>query len=52
MSFKITLTNRMHDGELDCRVVDTEEEINSAVQDIALNCVFSSGDRIVIDESE
>lgn len=39
MSYKITLRGS-HGGELDCRTVDTEQETNAAVQDIALNCTF------------
>lgn len=51
MTIKITLRGS-HGGELDCRTVDTIEEANGAVQDIALNCVLAEGDMIVIEEIE
>lgn len=47
---KITLNGR--GGELDCRVVHGEDDINSAVKDIALNCVLAIGDTITIEEIE
>lgn len=50
MTYKITLSGQ--GGELDCRTVDTEDEICGAVQDIALNCVLASGDTITISETE
>lgn len=50
MSYKITLNGQ--GGELDCRVVETENEICGAVQDIALNCLLAAGDTITIDEVE
>ena len=45
-------------GELDCRVVDFADgvdpfedgQVNDAVKDIALNCNFSVGDAITIEE--
>lgn len=57
---KIRITLRGAGGELDCRVVEVEDGIdpfengavNDAVKDIALNCVFSVGDVITIDEIE
>jgi hypothetical protein len=49
MAYKITLNGQ--GGELDCRTVETEEEIAGAVQDIALNCVLAAGDTITIDET-
>ena len=48
--FKITLNGQ--GGELDCRTVETEDEIAAAVQDIALNCVLAPDDTIVISEIE
>ena len=50
MSYKVTLNGQ--GGELDCRVVETEDEICGAVQDIALNCILAPGDTIVIEETE
>lgn len=49
MSYKVTLLGS-HGGELDCRTVDTVEETNDAVKDIAMNCIFSDGDVIQIEE--
>jgi hypothetical protein len=54
---KITLRGS-HGGELDCRTVEIEDgvdpfeggQVNDAVKDIALNCIFSAGDVIVIEE--
>lgn len=48
--FKITLEGR--GGELDCRTVQTEEEIAGAVQDIVLNCTLAPGDVIRIVDTE
>ena len=50
MAYKITLNGM--GGELDCRTVDTEDEICGAVQDIALNCILAAGDTITIEEIE
>jgi hypothetical protein len=54
---KVTLRGS-HGGELDCRVVEDQDgvdlfengQVNDAVKDIALNCIFSAGDVIVIEE--
>ena len=50
---RITLRGIMG-SELDCRVVDvtdkTLSQINQAVVDIALNCIFACGDTITIEE--
>ena len=55
----IRITLRGQGGELDCRVVDEQDgvdvfdqwgPVNEAVKDIALNCVFSVGDVITIEE--
>lgn len=51
MSYKITLDGSQG-CELDCRIVETEDEICGAVQDIALNCILAAGDTIVISEIE
>lgn len=48
MAYKITLNGQ--GGELDCRTVETEDEIADAVKDIALNCIFAVGDTITINE--
>lgn len=53
---KITLCGR--GGELDCRVVKHADgvdpfengQVNDAVKDIALNCIFSVGDTLTIEE--
>jgi hypothetical protein len=54
MAIRITL--RGLGGELDCRVIEdddvTDQAISDAVKDIALNCVFSVGDVITIEEIE
>lgn len=50
MAYKITLNGQ--GGELDCRTVDTEDEICGAVQDIALNCILAPGDTITITDTE
>lgn len=55
---KIRITLRGQGGELDCRVVEHPDdvdpfdtgEVNQAVQDIAINCIFSVGDVITIEE--
>jgi len=58
---KIKITLRGAGGELDCRVVTYSEAhgddvfdqfgpVNDAVKDIALNCIFSVGDTITIEE--
>jgi hypothetical protein len=47
---KITLNGR--GGELDCRVVENEDEIQDAVKDIVLNCILAIGDTITIEEIE
>ena len=55
---KIRVTLRSQGGELDCRVIESEDGIdpfengmvNDAVKDIALNCIFSVGDTITIEE--
>jgi hypothetical protein len=39
-------------GELDCRTVGTEEEVNSAVIDIVLNAILAEGDTITISRIE
>lgn len=55
---KITLRGS-HGGELDCRTVEEQDgvdifdqwgPVNESVKDIALNCVFSAGDVITIEE--
>jgi hypothetical protein len=54
----IRITLRGQGGELDCRVVECENGIdpfetnavNDAVKDMALNCIFSVGDVITIEE--
>ena len=54
----IRITLRGQGGELDCRTVDYQDgvdpfengQVNDAVKDIALNCVFSVGDTIAIEE--
>jgi hypothetical protein len=55
---KVTLRGQ-HGGELDCRIVEIEDgvdpfdqwgPVNAAVKDIALNCIFSVGDTITIEE--
>lgn len=48
--FTIALLNSQG-CELDCRTVNSEEEFNDAVKDIALNCVLNVGDKIVIFEN-
>ena len=55
---KIRVTLMGMGGELDCRVVEAEDgvdlfengSVNDAVKDIALNCIFSVGDTIKIEE--
>ena len=55
----IRITLRGTGGELDCRVVEFEDgvdpfengQVNDAVKDIALNCIFSVGDTITIEEA-
>ena len=57
---KIRITLNGRGGELDCRVVETVDgvdpfdngSVNDAVKDIALNCVFSAGDTITIEEMD
>jgi len=54
----IRITLRGLGGELDCRVVECEDGVdpfenglvNDAVKDMALNCIFSAGDVIEIEE--
>ena len=54
----IRVTLRGQGGVLDCRVVEYEEgvdpfengQVNDAVKDITLNCIFSVGDTITIEE--
>ena len=54
----IRVTLRSQGGELDCRVVEFEDgvdpfedgSVNDAIKDIALNCIFSAGDVITIEE--
>lgn len=49
MSYKITLENSA--GELDVRVVETEEEIRAAVLDIAAGVNdYHDGDKIIVKE--
>lgn len=59
MAIRITL--RGQGGELDCRVVEERDgvdtfdqwgPVNEAVKDIAVNCIFSVGDTITIEEIE
>ena len=50
MAFKITLNGQ--GGELDCRTVETEEEICGAVQGIALNCIRAAGHTTTITDTE
>jgi len=55
---KVTLRGS-HGGELDCRVIEDQDgvdlfetnQVNDAVKDIAMNCIFSPGDVIVIEEA-
>lgn len=56
MGIRVTL--RGMGGELDCRVIEDQRDVdpfeagqvNDAVKDIALNCIFSVGDVITIEE--
>lgn len=49
MAIKISLQNEV--GELDCRVVETEEETNAAaIEMISGMTLLQSGDRIVVTE--
>lgn len=58
MANQIRITLRGKGGELDCRVVDYDDgvdpfennSVNEAVGDIAVNCIFSVGDTITIEE--
>ena len=55
---KVRVTLNGMGGELDCRVIEVEDgidpfengSVNDAVKDIALNCIFSIGDIIKIEE--
>lgn len=49
MSYKITQHNSLG-CEIDCRTVDSEDQINEAVRDIVLNNEFSVGDKLVVEE--
>lgn len=56
----IKITLRGAGGELDCRTVEFEDgvdpfengQVNDAVKDIALNCIFSVGDTLTIEEMD
>ena len=55
---KVKVTLKGMGGELDCRVIEVEDgidpfennSVNDAIKDIALNCIFSVGDTITIEE--
>lgn len=50
MAYKITLNGQ--GGELDCRTVETEDEISEAVEALARECELAAGDSIIITETD
>jgi hypothetical protein len=58
MTEMIRVTLRGMGGVLDCRTIEIVDgtdpfennQVNDAVKDIALNCIFSVGDTITIEE--